>query len=119
MTSSHVSTSDVLGQAPPSQLVEHAPVRGADSLETVTLGLDAAILSRHVHQGRLNVNCTASVANAYWESRIESTAIHVAQKLAVLGSTDMRNGATGEHDGLCLIGLCFIYRRSKYIPTSH
>ena len=83
-------------QAAPSQLVEHAPVRGADGLETVTLGLDTPIISQHVHRGRINVNCTASVANAYWESHIESAHVHVAQKLAVLESTDMRNSAAGE-----------------------
>ncbi|KAF0314289.1 Cell adhesion molecule 2 [Amphibalanus amphitrite] len=82
-------------KATPVQLVEHAPVRGADGLETVTLGLDTPVLSQHVHHGRVNVNCTASVANAYWESRIESASVHVAQKLAVLESTDMRNSARG------------------------
>ena len=83
-------------------------MRGADSLETVTLGLDTPVLSRHVHHGRINVNCTASVANAYWESRIESAAVHVAQKLAVLESIDMRNSATGEYAILFLLSNVFI-----------
>ena len=87
-------------------------MRGADGLETVTLGLDTPVLSQHVHHGRINVNCTASVANAYWESRIESASVHVAQKLAVLESTEMRSGATGEGERVTFS--CHIHNFVKY-----
>ncbi|XP_037072621.1 uncharacterized protein LOC119093722 [Pollicipes pollicipes] len=105
-------------KVPPAHLVEHAPVRGSDGLETVTLGLDAPVTSQHVHGGQVKVNCTAAVASAYWESRIAAVPVEAAQKLSLLESRDLLNGVAGALPvtssplGVtsALVGLCLIAR---------
>ncbi|XP_037079582.1 cell adhesion molecule 2-like [Pollicipes pollicipes] len=87
-------------KALPSQLVEHAPVRGTDGLETVTLGLDTPLTNHHVHSGQVKVNCTAAVGNVYWESRIATVPAELAQKLSVLESRDLLNGASAFQPGI-------------------
>lgn len=75
-------------QAPPQYLVEYAPVRGRDLLESVTLGLQLPLTPFLTRSGHITLNCTAAVANAYWENRrlhlpvITSNRLQEKQKLS-------------------------------------